>query len=696
MAALQKIRNQAGLLVVVIGVALLAFIIGDFLNSGSTFFQMSKNNVATVNGNSISIEEFQENLNASSEQLQARGMSHDQANKQIFDEMVMSMASADCAENIGIAVSSSELQELMMGNNLSPIIVQAYGNPQTGEVDKAMLNSYLQQIFASDNMEMTEEQMQMIQVERNRWIELEKAVKEDRINNKMYNLVFKSFLPNDVDLEAAHSETLKNVDFAYVAQLYSAIPDSLVEVSDKELKDLYAKTREKYARDEVRTIDFVSVSIAPTPEDFKAAEEKINSMVDEFTTTQNVAGVLSLNTSVPYRNIYNTISTMAPKMKEFVEGAKVNDVTGPFFENNSYKMYRVMALASRPDSAKVRHIMFSPMQQELCDSVYNVLKKGGDFAKMAKEFSLDAQRTDNGGEFGWLTEPSLVEFGDEFIEAAFGGKKGVQKVTTKFGLHIVEATDVTKPVKKAKVAQLVIDVKASQATRNALYNKVSRYITETGKTDKFSEGDAENGISVQNVKLGQDDMSVAYIPDARELVRWAFNADEDDLSTIMEISNNYVVAKLAKIEEKGYESFEEVSPLLTKQLLQEKKGDKIVELMGEFETLEAAAEKLSLSVDTAKSVVFRAPSIAKIGFEPKLSGAAPYATVGELQAPVKGNRGVYMYKVVNANDVLSTFSKENEVNIYRQNIWNMLYNRQQYFNLIRSISDIEDNRVRFY
>lgn len=682
MATLQKIRNQAGLLIVVIGVALLAFIIGDFLNSGGTFLQMSKNNVAKVNGDAISPEEFQAKLGAETT---------DADRNRIFTEMVMTKAMSDCAENIGITVSEEELNDLITGDNTSPLVLQQYTNPQTGQFDKEMLMSYLSQLFSTDLTTLDEEQQYQIAMAQESWYAFEEAVKNDRVSRKMFNLVSKSLLPNDVDLESAFAETTKNVDIAYVPQLYTAIPDSLVEVSESEVKALYSKKRENYKIDENRTIEFVALSVSPTQDDFKATEELFNTLSETFATTENVQHVQYAQAPKEYM----TVSTMSPKMKEFVSKAKVGDVSETIFENNTYKKYRVMSTTVAPDSVEARHIMFAPTQEALCDSIYNVLKNGGDFAELAKEYSVDTNTSSNGGSFGWFTEPMLSQLGTKFADAAFRGAKGVQKVTTQFGIHLLEVTDKTKPVDKAKVAQLLVEVKPSQETRDAQYYKLSKYMTEKGETAEFSNGDIENGISVQTAKIGKADINLSYIPNAREIIQWAFNADEKELSKIFDVDKKfYVVAKVAKISDDEYEAYEDLAPMLKTRLLQEKKGEKIAELLKEFASLDAAAEALASKVDTAKSVVFRSSVVPGIGFEPKLAGAAPYAQVGELQAPVQGNRAVYLYKVVANNDVLSTFDKVSETNIYKSSMTKYIYER--YFDLIYNLTDIDDNRTLFY
>lgn len=684
MATLQKIRNLSGLLIVVIGVALLSFIVGDFLNSGSTFLQMSRNNVAKVNGTAISPEEFEQKL------AQLGPNVTDADRNRLFQEMVMSMAAADCAEEIGISVSDEELMDLINGENVSQLVKERFTNPQTGVFDKEMLNGYLSQLFSMDQTTLTEEQQQQLVQLTEDWYQFEDAVKEDQINRKMFNLVSKSLLPNDVDLEASYAQTTKNVDIAYVPQLYSVIPDSTVSVSEKELKDLYSKKRENYKTQETRTIEFVALSVAPTQDDYKAAEEMFNNLSEEFATTEHVRNVQY----VQLPNEYITVSTMSPKMKEFVSTAKKDEVSGTIFENNAYKKYRVMSKTVSPDSVEVRHIMFALNQEALCDSIYNVLKKGGNFTELAKEYSMD--RAEEGGNMGWLTEPMLSQLGSKFADAAFRGEKGVQKVTTQFGLHLIEVTQKTKPVEKAQVAQLVVEVKASQATQAAIFDKVSKYVAERGESDTFSEGDIENGISVQTAKISKADINISYLPNAREIVRWAFSADENDISKIMDVNNKsfVVVAKLTKISDGEYEAFEDVEPLLKTRLTQEKKGEKVAELLKGYTTLEDAAQALGARVDTARSVVFRSSVVAGIGFEPKLAGAAPYAPVNEIQAPVQGSRAVYLYKVVKDNDLISTFNKESEKTIYTSAM--SRYISQTYYELIYNLTEIDDNRTLMY
>lgn len=683
MATLQKIRNLSGLLVTVIGVALLAFIAGDLLSSGNTIFNSGNRDVAVVNGEAITAEEFQAKLSQQGDQL------NDDGKNRLFGQMVMSKAIIDCAENIGISVCDEELSDIILGDNPSPMVLQRFANPETGEFDNASLIEYVNNIFSADQSAMSDEEKQQYAYFQYDWKIFEEAVKEERLNMKLLNLISTSLMPNDVDLEASFAERTGAVDIEYVSQAYTTLPDSVVTVTPEEVKALYAKKRESFVTKGYRSIEYVSVPVTATPEDYNATEAQFMTLAEEFKTAENVRQVQ--NTQCSKDN--ETVSKMPTRMKEFVGKAKVDEVSEPFFENNTYGMYRVISKTVSPDSVEARHIMFTFDQETLCDSVLTALKSGADFATLVKDHSIDRNTVENGGSFGWFTEPMGAGMGTTFVEAAFSGTKGLQKIKTPYGIHILEVTKATKPVEKAKVAQLLVEVKPSQATRDAQYNKVRNYISTTG-AENFAAGDPANGIYVQSTRIVKADVALNNIRNARQIIQWAFNAEPNEVSKIYDIDkNHYVVAKVTGVCEDEYEAFEDVESLLKAQLVREKKGEKLVEIFSGFDSFEAASEKLAVDVKTAESVVFNTPMFAQGKFEPKLVGQAPYATVGELKT-VAGVNDAYLYKVVNKNEAEPTFDKANEMLSYRAMLDRMINNG--YYRLIEELSEIEDNRTIFY
>ena len=254
MATLQKIRGKAGLLVGVIGVALLAFIVGDLLNSGHTFFNMNRNKIAVVNGKKITPEEFQAQVQTRTEEMQNMyrrqyGMSLPEGaasriNKEVYDQMVQDILLTDATAELGLTVSKEELADLLQGDNIVPMVKQQFTDPQTGVFNKDLLLNFLQVVLNEDESNLNGEMAQQLKARREAWLNIEKTVKQQQLVGKYFTLLSKSMAPNKLDLEAAYNGAKNSVDFAYAEQSYTSIPDSTVVISESELKNLYNKQKE--------------------------------------------------------------------------------------------------------------------------------------------------------------------------------------------------------------------------------------------------------------------------------------------------------------------------------------------------------------------------------------------------------------------------------------------------------------------
>ena len=140
MATLEKIRNRAGLLVLVVGVALFAFIIGDFLNSGSTYFRQSQERIAEINGEVIHYQDYQQRIDEMTEmykmQMGTTSVPEEsmvQLRQMVFNNMVEEIVLGEATAEIGMTVSPDELFDMVQGENISPLIQQMpmFTNPQT-------------------------------------------------------------------------------------------------------------------------------------------------------------------------------------------------------------------------------------------------------------------------------------------------------------------------------------------------------------------------------------------------------------------------------------------------------------------------------------------------------------------------------------------------------------------------------------
>ena len=144
------------------------------------------------------------------------------------------------------------------------------------------------------------------------------------------------------------------------------------------------------------------------------------------------------------------------------------------------------------------------------------------------------------------------------------------------GEHIVQILSRTAPVKKAKVAAYVLAVNPSTETHTALYNQLSSYSAANNNAEKFNTGAKEAGYTVNSYECSAEDYSLPGINDARQAIRWAFNADKGEVSEIFTLDNSFVVAALDNITKEGYAPLEQVKDILAMQIRNDKKAEKII------------------------------------------------------------------------------------------------------------------------
>lgn len=683
---------------VIIGVALLAFIVGDFLNSGHTFYAMNQNKVAVVNGTNIGVEEFQERVKVRTDELQQmysqRGMTLpdgyvSRINQEVYDQMVNEILLNEELDELGIVVSKEELADLLTGENISPMVRQYFTNPQTGEFDRQGLINFMQVILDPEaHGYNTPEMLAQIEPQRQMWLRLEQQVKQERAIQKFANLLNRSITPNKLDLENSFEESKTSANIAYALQPYTSIADSTIAISDSELKAEYDKVKEFYKMPERRAIKYISVDIVPSEADYAKAKEKVEMNQSVFATTDDVAAFVANNSDESYDDCFVAVSSMPEKMKKFAQTATVGESSALEFENDTYTMYRLMGTKVAPDSIKVRLLSFQPRSTQI-DSVLNVLNNGGSFAELSPKF--------NGNDEIWLTENMAVSVGRPFIAKVFGETgKGYFKAESLGGEHIVQILSRTAPVKKAKVAAYVLAVTPSTETHTALYNQLSAYSALNHTAEKFAAAAKEAGYTVNSYECSAEDYSLPGVNDARQAIRWAFNADKGDVSEIFTLDDTFVLAALENVTKEGYAPFDQVKDMLAMQVRNDKKAEQIIgDLKGKnLNSLAGYAEAMKAQVDSAKFVSFSSPSIAGVGYEPVLSALAPTAENGKLVGPVKGVRGVYVFSVTDKTVSEQPFDAPTEIRKFQQNYTYLINSRLM--EVLRDKADIKNTMIRFF
>lgn len=712
MATLEKIRSKAGLLVTIVGVALFAFIIGDFLNSGSTYFRQSQELVIDVNGSEMKIQEYQARVDEMAEMYKMQNGASSlpeeymtQIRQSVFDGFVQEVILDEETEKLGMTVGPEELFDMVQGENISPVIMQQFTNPETRTFDKTYLLNFLKQI--NDNTtNYTAEQRAEIDKAKAFWLFLERNIKRQRLEQKYMSLISKAVSANKLDAKDAFDGGAESSDIVYAMQAYSTIPDSTITVSESELKKLYEQRKETLKQKEEKVIKYIAADIRPSKEDYDKASADIEAIKEELKSNENVADVVNDNSEVPYMDAFFAQSALDAEMGKFAETALVGDIYGPVFENDKYRMFKLVNKVYAPDSVKVSHIMLAGKTDDeikhLADSLMSVLDKGGDFAELAKQYSVD-QSAANGGELGWFTEATALRgINEDFKNAIFSAQfNKVSVVKSLYGTHLVKVTDKTDNVYKYKIADIEMTVSPSSSTYSKIYNDLNKFVADNAELLSEKEGiedvAKEAGYAVNSrATISAGDQTLGSIRNSRQVIRWAFQGSKGDVSEIFECDDKFVVAVVLGTIKEGYRPLRSAAPMLEADLKAEKKGDKIVEELTSknLTSLDAYAKAMGASVDSVKFVNFGTRRLAGVGLEPRLSAAVSMAKENQLSQPVKGTNGVYVFTVVQRTkedkefDEAAVVQNLNASNMYR-------FGFQSIQSLINK-SEIEDNRIRFY
>ncbi len=695
MATLERIRNKGGILVaVVIGLALFAFILGDFLKRNGGGNQANSIEVAEINETTISYSAYQNEINQAEDfrKLQTGKSSIDentqyQIRNQVWEQMIQEIIMGEKFEDVGIEVSTDEVLEMATGKNAHPAIRQMFSDPQTGIFNQAAVVNFLRNRKRDANAYLY-------------WEYIKKAIVNEKLNSKYTNLFEKGFYTTQNMINSEANAKLRSVDFDFVAVNYSTIPDSTVEVSNSEIKDYYNDHIEDYKQVAERTIQYVSFPVNPSEEDKQLAEKWITETKEEFSNPNTDAGqFVTMNSDIPYQDKNLKADELRIAIKDFVVNGKEGDVYGPYLEDEAYKLSRIVSIKQMPDSVRARHILIQEQDptkaNAVADSLITLINKGADFAELARKNSKDSGSAINGGDLNWFKEGMMVK---PFNDACFNAKKGdIVKVETQFGVHIINIQNVGKTVTKYNVATLAREIKYSSKTYQQVYSEANKFAANNNSSEKFIEAIKTENKTPRFATLKANDRNVRGLENSRRLVQWAFEGDVNDMSpTIYEFGNQFVIAVITDAKEEGNQDIKEVAPRIRSLIAKDKKAEIIMKKFNDnaksSQSLSSLAQKMESTVQSAVNINFASYQVTGAGFEPALVGLATTAKVGNISTPVKGNRGVYVVKVTSENIAENTDLEAAKRTLTQSNE----YKVRSLYNSIREDAEITDNRAKFF
>ena len=670
MATLQRIRNHGLFLLIIVGLAMLAFILGDALNSGSSFMNKSREYIGEIEGQKIHYTEYESAVEQLTEVYKIEsGRSdfdedmHAQIRNQVWQMLVAKYTLQDQAKQIGMDITSDELYELCAGAKPHQLITsRRMFAGQNGQFDRNILINFLASIeMDSENAE----QAANLKQAKNYWMYWENAVRLTAMQEKYVGLIQNMLTANNLDAKYAAQAKQTKVNVDYAMKPYYTVADSLVKVSTNDIRKIYDERKQMYKQTPNRDIAYIAYPIVPSEADYQLAEKAMQEIQEEFRTTEEVALVVNSNSDVMYDGNNYSEKTIPAAYKDFAfaKGAKKND----FMELNydeatrTFRMARLMDCGyNSPDSVQLKGIATKEGEQDQ--------------------------------EYGWFTEAELQK---DIAEPAFAGKVG-QRFTVTLGMEdrTFEITGLTKPTPKAKVAIIEREVTPSSKTFAAIYNEANQFVVNNQDEEAFRAAAEEAKMEIETAtNLQKMANKVADLKSSRAIVRWAFNAKEGQVSDVFECGDKYIVAVLTATHDGEYREFEDVQATLRYEAVNRKKAEYISKQIADAKTLAEVAEKMGSEVRHIDALTEDSYRFGIEGMEPAAVGTAFATAAGELSKPVKGNQGVI---VLVPSDVqraeVEVDYKAEIASLNARTSYSLPY---QLINNLEQNADIVDNRATF-
>jgi peptidyl-prolyl cis-trans isomerase D len=705
MSALQFLREKAGVLVAgLIGFSLFLFVVSDFFGRGrgQRLKQKKYYEIGQIGGEYVSYQDFELKYQNLVEIYKLSGRTKmDEATteslrEQIWQQMIREKIMDPQYDKLGIGVSTEEVNELVLGSTPHQIVQQLFTDQQTGKFNKSFLVNFLKQTEVDETA-------------KKYWLFFENEIVTERTNSKYNSLVAKGMFVTSKQSEFEKNLNSATADFSFTMKNYASVSDSSVKVSQSDIEAYYAKHKQNYKRAASRSVEYVTFDVVASEEDKKQTEDWISKVKTEFTGSPDPVQFINTTADSRHTGLFVPISSIPENLKDFAKKEDLNAVFGPYVEDGSYKIARLVAVADRPDSVHVRHILLSPNGKKTidavrhnADSLVKLIKSGTSFEALVQANSDDQGTAQIGGDLGWFPEGRMVA---AFNNACFSGKKGdLKTVETSFGVHIIEILGQSKSTRKYDIGIIDRKIMAGQLTTQRIYSEASQFAGTHNTYDKFLKAVAEKGINKRVANdIAPQQKTLPGLTNPRSLIIALFQSDQGKIildqnqQAVFEIGDKYVVAYCTKKQEDGIAPVKDVENDIKFVLIKDKKAEilsaEFKKNEGAGKSLDDVARSMGLSVQEASQINFRSYTVQGAGSEPNLIAAASVAKQGELTGPVKGSNGVFMLV---ANNVSGAKDEDLKALQTRLSATYQMRGNYEAYEALRKAANIVDKRYKFY
>lgn len=706
MAILENIRKRTTVLILIIGLALFAFVISGVITGSDFSGGKISSTLAEVNGEAISREDFTRKLEQAQQQF-GPNFSSTQLVNRVYDQEVRSTLLNQEFDRLGIDVESDQIVDF--------IKTTGYAQDPSFQNENGVFDA---EVFKSTIADWKETNPLLY----DNWLTIEKSIIQSAKEQIYFNLI-KSGVGATLS-EGKFDYNLANdkVDLQYVRVPYSSISDSTIQVSKSEIESYIKAHKDEFKQEKSRDIRFVYFEEKPSAADEQAKKDEIAKLMEGsvefnaatkttdtikgFKNTDDMMAFLDRNSDTKYDTIYKAKRDLPAVASEQIMALGVGEVFGPYRDGDAFKVSRVMDRKAN-GTVKASHILIAyegaeranpnvtrtkeEAEAEAKRLLAEAKKSEVDFTALARDNS-DGPSAPRGGDLGYFQEGVMA---DEFNDFCFGNPTGaIGLVETQFGYHVIKVDDKQDVV---KVATLTREIEPSEETINTLFTDATQFEMETTDADAnaFADIAKKKEYSVRPVnKIKAMDENLPGLSSQRNIVQWAFN-DETKVGDIkrFDLANGYAVVQLTKKYKEGVMSAEDASATVLPKLRKEKKAEQII-AANSGKALEALAKDNNVTVSTASAVSRKTPTIPGAGREAYVVGKAFALEERATSQLLEGETGVFMVKVTKKTPGaslpnFSTFAQT--LTTQNRNAVNSAV-----YNALKEGAEIEDNRATFY
>ena len=654
MAILGKIRQQSIFLILVIGLALFAFVISGAFGNGAGDNGPNEP-IGVINGEEVQLENFRLLVDQTE---RAYGYTTLQAVETVWNQLSRNQLFLSEFEKLGIDAGKDQIEQVVSSNE--SIITDSRFINEAGFFDFGLFTDFIAQ--------MRETNPQGYET----WKQQEAGIVASARESIYFDLIRSASVVTEKEAQIQYHLEADNVDLDYVQIPFSSIPDSLVSVKQSEVKEYIKNHASKYQREPSRSLQYVAFLEQATAADETAIRTELEKLIEDrvayndvskltdtivgFKNTKDLAAFIERNSEEGFDSIYTAKGRLPKAYAEILNNLETGEVFGPYKDINSLKISKLL---DRKVNGNIRasHILISFQGAEsadpsvtrskaeakkLANNLYRQVRRDADkLVSLSAEYS-DGPNKNRGGDLGFFQEQGMDPALYSFANKNRVGRVGL--VETAYGFHVIKVTDKQDLVLLASVSREIIP---SDETSNRIFKEATQFEMDAAKEDFKTLAENQN-YSLRNVaSVDALDENLPGLPEQRVIVQWAFSEDtkEGDIKRFNLSYGGYAIVQVTKQRAGGLASVDEVSFEVAQEIRKEKKAQLIMDENADIVSLEDLAAKNGVEVVNALAINQKSGTLVGAGFEPYVVGAAFGVPANSTSNLIKGSRGVYKLQV---------------------------------------------------